>query len=82
MLFAFILPLVAGCGRGGRTEEGEMSIRERVAQYVTFRLETDLSGLSENQRRMLPLLIAAAEEMDDAFVESTVDQTIDLEVES
>jgi len=67
VLFAFILPLMVGCGRGGEMGEGEMSIRERVEQYVTFRLETDLDDLSANQRRMLPLLVAAAEEMDDIF---------------
>ncbi len=35
-----------------------------LAQYTTVRLEADLSGLSENERRMIPLLIDAAREMD------------------
>ncbi len=35
--------------------------------YTTFRLEADLSGLSENQKKMIPLLIDAAKLMDDIF---------------
>ena len=39
----------------------------RVGQYATFRLTSDLGALSENERRMIPLLIDAAKAMDDAF---------------
>src|SRR5690606_21738410 len=35
-----------------------------LAQYTTVRLEADLSGLSDSERRMIPLLIDAAREMD------------------
>ncbi len=42
--------------------------RENVSdQYVTVRLTSDLSGLSDNQRKMIPLLIEAAARMDDIF---------------
>ncbi|MEL7058789.1 MAG: Zn-dependent hydrolase [Acidobacteriota bacterium] len=44
-----------------------MSIEDKVAQYETFRLETDLSVLSEAERQMVPLLIAASKEMDTVF---------------
>jgi hypothetical protein len=44
-----------------------MTLRERLAQYTTVRLEADLSGLSETQRRMIGLLIEAADRMDDLF---------------
>ena len=39
----------------------------RLKQYATVRLTADLSALSENERRMIPLLIEAAQEMDKAF---------------
>src|SRR5215211_4063669 len=39
----------------------------RVAQYTSVRLTADLAGLSERERRMLPLLIEAAAEMDTVF---------------
>ena len=38
-----------------------------LTKYVTVKLEADLSHLSDNQRKMIPLLIDAAKEMDKAF---------------
>ncbi len=39
----------------------------RLAKYTTVSLEPDLSALSENERKMIPLLIDAAKAMDDVF---------------
>jgi hypothetical protein len=39
----------------------------RVAQYTPVRLTADLSGLSEKERRMIPLLIQAAAGMDTVY---------------
>src|SRR5690554_1552580 len=36
-------------------------------KYTTVRLTTDLGALSENERRMIPLLIDAAREMDAVY---------------
>ncbi len=61
---------ISGCenenNRDSQKEQG-MSIQERLGQYTSFRLTTDLSGLSENQRKMIPLLIEAADAMDEVF---------------
>ncbi|MFK7766460.1 MAG: hypothetical protein AB8B55_04515 [Mariniblastus sp.] len=38
-----------------------------LTKYVTVRLESDLSHLNDNQRKMIPLLIDAAKQMDNAF---------------
>ena len=38
-------------------------------KYTTFKLETDLSGLTPNEKEMIPLLIDAAKIMDDLFWE-------------
>jgi hypothetical protein len=46
---------------------GEMTMTRRLAQYAPVRLTADLSTLTDNQRRMIPLLIDAAKQMDDAF---------------
>ncbi len=43
------------------------SSRERLNIYATFALTADLSHLSANQKKMLPLLIDAAKIMDDLF---------------
>jgi hypothetical protein len=42
-------------------------IEKKLAQYTTVRLTTDLGKLSENERRMIPLLIEAARSMDAIF---------------
>ncbi len=41
--------------------------RTKVDEYVPVRLEADLSGLTDKQRAMLPVLIRAARVMDDLF---------------
>ncbi len=42
-------------------------IDRRVNQYTSVRLTADVSGLTDAERAMLPLLVAAAEAMDEAF---------------
>lgn len=48
-----------------------MDYQAKVDQYVPFRLETDLSVLTDNERAMLPLLIEVAEIMDGLFWRQT-----------
>jgi Peptidase family M49 len=43
------------------------TMAQRLAQYTPVRLTADLSGLSERERRMIPLLIEAVQEMDTIF---------------
>jgi len=40
---------------------------KNLTKYVKVKLEADLSHLSQNQKKMIPLLIEAASEMDEAF---------------
>ena len=42
-------------------------IDQRLAKYTTVQLTADLEVLSDGQRQMLPLLIEAAQAMDEAF---------------
>ena len=49
-----------------------------MSKYTTVRLAVDLGGLSENQRKMLPLLIEAAQAMDDAFWQQAYGDRDDL----
>ena len=67
---------LAGCGEGQARNAGPESLKTdgqapamaaKVAQYTSVRLTADLAGLSERERRMLPLLIEAAAEMDTVF---------------
>jgi len=47
--------------------EETTDVQMRLAKYTPFRLTTDLAGLTEKQRQMIPLLMDAAREMDDLF---------------
>jgi hypothetical protein len=49
------------------TEQPPSRIQRLVDQYATVRLTTDLSVLTEQERQMIPLLIEAAQPMDEAF---------------
>jgi hypothetical protein len=48
-----------------------------LAKYTTVRLEADLSALTENERKMIPLLIDAAKIMDDLFWEQALGEPKD-----
>jgi len=50
-----------------RLTSDDVDLERRLAQYVTVPLTADLSGLSENTRAMIPLLLHAARAMDEAF---------------
>ena len=64
ILFAFILTL----GSAPMTaQENSLDDPSSLTKYVTVKLEADFSHLSDNQRKMIPLLIEAAEQMDIAF---------------
>ncbi len=67
ILSVFIIVIaVSGCSEPEKKVNG-MTIDERLAQYTPFTLTADLSELSENQKKIIPLLIDAAKEMESAF---------------
>ncbi|MDX1639668.1 MAG: Zn-dependent hydrolase [Balneolaceae bacterium] len=67
----FIFLLIVGCADQDTTqkpqEQQEMTIQQRLDQYTSFRLTSDLSVLSANQKKMIPLLAEAADAMDEVF---------------
>ena len=65
-----VLLCVLGACSGTETEPPAAPVSEApagMAEYTSFTLTSDLSALSDNQRRMIPLLIEAARAMDEAF---------------
>ena len=67
-MMALGLSACQAAGGERATEGGESSpVAAKLAQYTPVKLTADLSGLSERERRMLPLLIAAAQEMDTIY---------------
>ena len=59
---------LAGCGGPDPGPEfADVDYGEKLEDYVTVKLAADLSGLSDSQREMLPLLVQAAQVMDGLF---------------
>jgi hypothetical protein len=56
-----------GCRQSAEKQVTEPTMKEKVAEYVTVRLETSPAALTEKERRMIPLLIEAAKVMDDLY---------------
>jgi hypothetical protein len=50
-----------------RDRHDAMDIDRRLAGYIPVELSADLQGLTENERSMIPLLIQAADIMDELF---------------
>jgi len=51
-----------------KTVETELTrMQKNLSKYVNVKLTSDLSGLTENERKMLPILIKAANQMNDLF---------------
>ncbi len=69
LLTAFAILATTACFGGylSAAEIGQTDTDVELKQYVTVRLTSDLSGLSDNQRKMIPLLIKAASLMDSIF---------------
>jgi hypothetical protein len=62
------LALLLACRTGDAPPAGSGSgIQERVDQYASVRLTSDLSHLSESDRQVVRLLIEAVQPMDDVF---------------
>ena len=64
LILALLLAACSSQGSVSKTSENETNL---LAAYTTVRLEADLSGLSDATKRMLPLLIEAAREMDQIY---------------
>lgn len=62
------LGLMAACGSTQHESAPTGNdMEKRLSKYITVRLTSDLNHLSEAQKRMIPLLIEAAQSMDEAF---------------
>ncbi len=71
--FAFLIlisALVLSCNSTSKKSEkmtAKTEIQQKVEEFAPFTLTTDLSVLTEKEKQMLPLLLEAAQIMDDIF---------------
>jgi len=49
------------------TPKKDMPIKDQLNKYTEVKLTTDMSKLTDNEKKMIPLLIDAAKAMDDVF---------------
>jgi hypothetical protein len=77
ILASAVAAMTAAC-TGSTTNEGQTAetvqtdatatdLQQKLGMYTTVRLTADLSGLSEKERQMIPLLIEAGNIMDELF---------------
>jgi hypothetical protein len=73
-LLVLVLPLFAACQTmstvttaGGTTHSASSDVAAGLAKYTTVRLTVDSSALTPNERRMIPILIDAAQAMDEIY---------------
>jgi hypothetical protein len=62
--------VIWGCtstSKKAETMDDKPEMQKKVEEFATFRLTTDLNVLSEKEKQMLPLLLEAAQIMDDIF---------------
>jgi len=68
VVFAVAANLFAPVPQAGSKEYRPVpGVRDKLARYAPVRLTADVSALTPNERRMLPLLIDAAHQMDRIF---------------
>jgi len=65
--FAACGPSMATTTTGTETVKNGSAAAARLSKYSSVRLNPDLSALTENERKMIPLLIDAAKAMDEVF---------------
>ena len=70
----FTLALLTACkNQQKENPETTNDLAMKINDFVSFKLTTDLQKLSENQKKMLPLLFEAAKLMEDIFMKSILD---------
>lgn len=86
IICASIALLISACGKSGKVKtdpNAKDSTSQKspedalLAKYTTVRLEADLSALTENEKKMIPLLIDAAVIMDELFWEQALGEPKD-----
>ncbi len=81
MLILLLLVIVSSCKEEQKEavvneEPTQTQMEKNLSKYVSFKLTADVNKLTENERKMLPLLINAANKMNDLFwYESYGDKT-------
>ncbi|MBM3403734.1 MAG: Zn-dependent hydrolase [Bacteroidetes bacterium] len=75
MAIIAVITLVPGCKSGQKHSKetaADSTMKAKLAEYVTVKLNPDLGLLTEKERQMIPLLIEAADIVDKLFWKQTM----------
>ena len=80
MVICAVGSAIYGCNDHKEEQDGEdkMTMQDRVDQYTTFKLNTDISSLSDNQKQIIGLIIEAGQAMDEVFWKEAYGRTDSL----
>lgn len=67
LLIIITLGLLSACRQAPELTDEPSAGTALLAKYTDFKLTADLSGLTESERQMIPILIEAAQIMDELF---------------
>ena len=67
VLFSFILASCNGDETNTQTDENDNIMKFKTEQFISFKLNTNIDHLSDNQKQMLPLLFEAADICNDIY---------------
>ena len=79
-MLEFIHPVIRETGKNDDQKDTLSAMELKVNEFASFKLTTDLSVLTEKEKQMLPLLIEAAQIMDEIFwIEAFGDKKVVLD---
>jgi len=82
VLLLTVIMLMASCKQENKEETSkeviQTEMQKNLSKYVTVKLTSDFSKLSENEIKMIPILIKAAEKMNDLFWYETYGDNTEL----
>ena len=76
IIIVLVLTILFSCKENGSArkpikqvtvEQNWTEMQKKLSKYVTFKLTSDINVLTENERKMLPILIKAASIMNELF---------------
>ncbi len=67
VLFSFILASCNGDETNTQADENDNIMKFKTEQFISFKLNTNIDHLSDNQKQMLPLLFEAADICNDIY---------------
>lgn len=70
--------LLLSCGVTVFAQSNTINVKERVAEYAYYDLKTDISKLSDNDKKLIPIFIQIADIMDQLFWKQTYGDVADF----